>query len=46
MILLWNSGLMLSGCVLDEVGEILDKVDVEVGDQSNSTVALAGTAHL
>ena len=37
---------MLSGGVLDEVGDVLDKIDVEVGDQSNSTVALAGTAHL
>ena len=37
---------MLSGGVLDEVGDVLDEVDVEVGDQSNSTVALAGTAHL
>ena len=37
---------MLSGGVLDEVGGVLDEVDVEVGDQSNSTVALAGTAHL
>ena len=27
-------------------GGVLDEVDVEVGDQSNSTVALAGTAHL
>ena len=37
---------MLSGGVLDEVGDVLDDVGVEVGDQSNSTVALAGTAHL
>ena len=37
---------MLSGGVLDEVDGVLDEVDVEVGDQSNSTVALAGTAHL
>ena len=26
---------MLSGGVLDEVGGVLDEVDVEVGDQSN-----------
>ena len=36
---------MLKGGVLVEADGILVDVDVEVGDQSKTTVALAGTAY-
>ena len=35
---------MLKGDVQDKVGEVRKDVDVELGDQSKTTVALAGTA--
>ena len=31
--------------MLNEVGDVLNEVDVEIGDQSKTTVALAGTAY-
>ena len=36
---------MLSGGVQNKVGDVLDEMGVEIGDQSKTTDALAGTAY-